>query len=101
MKSLMNEYIDKINNGWGSLEFEAELLRLIGEYNRLKKTYLFVYASAISKPIPGVPLEQDDFYIIRDLLSSKKNIDKIDMYIETPGGSGEAAEELDRKYRRS
>ena len=42
MKSLMNEYIDKINNGWGSLEFEAELLRLIGEYNRLKKTYLFV-----------------------------------------------------------
>ncbi len=96
MKSLMNEYIDKINNGWGSLEFEAELLRLIGEYNRLKKTYLFVYASAISKPIPGVPLEQDDFYIIRDLLSSKKNIDKIDMYIETPGGSGEAAEEIVR-----
>jgi len=42
----------------------------------------------------SVPLEQADFYVIRDLLASKKDLQKVDMYIETPGGSGETAEEI-------
>jgi len=36
------------------------------------KSYLFVYAAAIGKPIPTVPLEQSDFYMFRDLLSVKE-----------------------------
>ena len=89
--SLMNEYINRKLSG---SELESELLKLILEYNRLRDTYLFVYAAAIGKPIPAVPLEQSDFYVIRDLLASKRDFKKVDMYIETPGGSGETAEEI-------
>lgn len=89
--SLMNEYINKKLSG---SELESELLKLISEYNKLRNTYLFVFAAAIGKPIPSVPLEQADFYIIRDLLAGKKALQKIDLYIETPGGSGETAEEI-------
>lgn len=89
--SLMNEYIDKRLSG---PELESELLKLISEYNKLRNTYLFVYAAAIGKPIPSVSLEQADFYVIRDLLTGKKDLQKVDMYLETPGGSGETAEEI-------
>lgn len=95
--SLMTEYIEKLTKeGWGSIDLEAELLKLISEYNKLRSTYLFVYAAAIGKPIPGIVLEQGDFYTIRDLLTGKKGFKKIDVYIETPGGSGETAEEIVR-----
>jgi hypothetical protein len=35
----------------------------------------------------------DDYYLIFDMLN-RKNLNKLDFYIETPGGSGEAAEEI-------
>ena len=89
--SFINEYINRRLSG---PELESELLKLISEYNKLRDTYLFVYAAAIGKPIPAVPLEQADFYVIRDLLASKKDLQRVDMYIETPGGSGETAEEI-------
>ena len=91
--SLMNEYINK---RLSAPDLKSELLKLISEYNKLRGTYLFVYAAAIGKPIPAVQLEQSDFYVIRDLLSSKKDLRKVDIYIETPGGSGETAEEIVR-----
>lgn len=94
--SLLNEYIEKIKEGWTNIEFESELLKLISEYNKLRNTYLLVYGAAIGKPIPEVSLVHADFYIIRDLLASKKGLHKVDMYIETPGGSGETAEEIAR-----
>ncbi|GBD93103.1 serine dehydrogenase proteinase [bacterium BMS3Abin05] len=91
--SLINEYIDRRLSG---TELESELLKLIADYNSLRGTYLFIYAAAIGKPIPSVPLEQSDFYIFRDLLSGQKECRKIDIYLETPGGSGETAEEIGR-----
>jgi hypothetical protein len=88
----MSEYINK---KLSVPELEVELLKLISDYNKLRDTFLFVYAAAIGKPIPAVPLEQADFYVIRDLLAGKKgSVHKVDMYIETPGGSGETAEEI-------
>lgn len=92
--SLMTEYIERMKGGWGPNELEAELLRLISEYNKLRSTYLFVYAAAVGKPNPDIQLGQADFYLIRDLLVGKKGLQKIDVYIETPGGSGETAEEI-------
>lgn len=89
--SFINEYINRRLSG---PELESELLKLISEYNKLRDTYLFVYAAAIGKPIPAIPLEQADFYVIRDLLANKKDLQRVDMYIETPGGSGETAEEI-------
>jgi len=89
----MNEYIKK---RLSSSVLESELLRLISEYNKLRNTYLFVFSTAIEKPIPLVPLNQSDFYIIHDLLTGKKGTQEIDLYIETPGGSGETAEDIVR-----
>ena len=89
--SLMEEYINK---RLSIPELEKELQRLIGEYNELRETYLFVYAAASEKQIPATILIQSDFFTIRDILSDKKSLNKIDMYIETRGGSGETAEEI-------
>lgn len=89
--SLMSEYIKR---KLAAPDLESELLNLISKYNKLMDTYLFVYAAAIEKPIPMVPINQSDFYVIHDLLSRKEDINKVDVYIETPGGSGETAEEI-------
>jgi len=87
---LMNDYIAK---GLSGDDLEKELLSLIASYNKLTGNYLLVYSAAISKPIPGVSLSMDDYYIIADLLRNSKD-GTLDVYIETPGGSGEAAEEI-------
>ncbi len=89
--SLMTEYISK---KLSTSDLESELLKLISQYNKLRNTYLLVYAAAIGKPIPNILLEQADFYVIHDLLIDKKDLQKVDIYIETPGGSGETAEEI-------
>lgn len=98
MASILHEYSSK---QWGLIEFQEELLRLIKRYNDYTGRYLFIYASDINKTgIRGVSpvLVQDDFYVIQDLLrESQEKI--IDFYIETPGGRGEAAEEIARFLR--
>ena len=86
----MNDYIAK---GMSGDDLEKELLSLIADYNKLTGNYLLVYSAAISKPIPGVSLSMDDYYVIADLLRDSKD-GTLDVYIETPGGSGEAAEEI-------
>lgn len=94
--NLMAEYIARDLNG---PELEAELQKLIREYNVLRGAYLFVYVAMVSKPNPEVQLLQDDYYTIHDMLSGKTGVDKLDMYLETPGGSGETAEEIVRFLR--
>ena len=91
--SLIKEYIDRKLSG---PDLESELQKLIAQYNSYRQSYLFVYAAAIGKPIPSVSLEQSDFYMFRDMLCNKNNIEDVDVYLETPGGSGETAEEIGR-----
>lgn len=86
----MSEYI---NRKLSVVDLETELLGLISNYNKLRQTFMILFVAAIGKPIPDLALNQDDYYLIHDLL---KNVgsNRIDFYIETPGGSGEAAEEI-------
>lgn len=88
--ALLNEYINK---KLSSIDLEQELLKLISQYNAYRKTFLIVYAAAIAKPIPAISLNMDDYYVIYDLIRSVKS-KTLDFYLETPGGSGEAAEEI-------
>ncbi len=88
---LMSDYIAK---RMSAKDLEDELMGLIKRYNAYRKTYLLVMVSAVGKPIPDVALTQEDFYMVADMLSSLQNIPKVDIYLETPGGSGEAAEEI-------
>jgi len=94
--SLLSYYIKKNLSG---PELENELIRLISKYNKLRNTYLLVFSSAIGKPIPDIQLNQSDYFVIYDLLRNKKEYKKIDIYLETPGGKGETAEEIVRFLR--
>ena len=98
MASILNEYISKRLT---VPELKAELKALIGQYNELTGRNLFVYAADFNKGRRGidVSLMQDDFYTVQDILreSDKK---QIDVYLETPGGSGEAAEEIAKFLRK-
>ncbi|MGR3177937.1 MAG: SDH family Clp fold serine proteinase [Candidatus Anammoxibacter sp.] len=88
---LMNEYMGK---KMSANQLEQELLSLIKAFNEKRGTFLLVMASAFNKSIPDVALSQEDFYMIADMLNDIKNVSKVDIYLETPGGSGEAAEEI-------
>ncbi len=87
---LMNEYISR---KLSTADLESELLKLISDYNKLRQTFAVVYVAALNKPIPDISLQQDDYYLIHDLLRGVDS-DKVDFYIETPGGSAATAEEI-------
>ncbi len=93
---LMEEYILK---GIDAKDYEDELLRLIKEYNKYKKTFLLVYTVAFNKRIPDIILQQEDYFVIMDMLRGMK-LNELDFYLETPGGSGETAEEIVRHLRK-
>ncbi|MBI4720817.1 MAG: peptidase [Chitinivibrionia bacterium] len=87
--SLMKEYL-----GVGVQELQDELLNLITRYNKLTGRYLFVYSASPENPIPQTALERPDYYVIHDLLSPQKVHRNLDFFIQTPGGSGETAEDI-------
>lgn len=94
--SIMAEYLSQ---SMSVPDMQKELTRLIHEYNKLTESYLFVYSAAIGKPIPDLGINQSDYYVIADLLKSKSGLSRLDFYIETPGGSGQTAEEIVRFLR--
>jgi hypothetical protein len=94
MANLISEYINKRMSPPQLIE---ELKQLIKKYNSQTGRWLLVYASDPSKGnlSSGVDpsLNMQDFYMIQDILHDCVN-QNIDIYLETPGGSGEAAEEI-------
>ncbi|MGV8946483.1 MAG: SDH family Clp fold serine proteinase [Lutibacter sp.] len=93
MKSLLQEYIDK---KLSITDLHKELHQLIEDYETSTGRFLFIYSADFDKGNSknvNISLTQDDFYIIQDLLRNY-TCKKIDFYIESPGGSGESAEEI-------
>jgi hypothetical protein len=89
--SLLNEYI---NRKLSALDLETELLKLVELYNKEKKTYLLIYAVDIEKSrMVDITLSMSDYHVIHELLRHHGGT-SIDIYLETLGGSGEAAEEI-------
>ncbi len=88
--SLLNEYIEKINNN--KIDLENELRSLIKKYSELKKTNLILYASNFNSQVPS-HIEQSDYYYLKDLLDDLPKED-LDFYIETPGGCTETVEDI-------
>jgi len=87
----MAEYMDMQMN---SKEMELELTKLLKKYHEKTKKQLIIYSVDFQQmgTFP-VDLNMDDFYTIRDLLRNDTS-KKLSFYIETPGGSGEAVEEI-------
>ena len=99
MPSIINEYVSK---ELGLIDLQDELQGLIKRYNDYTGRNLFVYAADINKSrIRGVDVSmvQDDFYTLQDILRELKK-KKLDVYLETPGDSGEAAEEIAKFLRK-
>ena len=95
MAGILNEYLNK---KMSVIDLQNELSNLVHNYNVYTGRYLLVFASdfcGTKLGIPDISMNQDDFYNIQDLLR-ETTADKVDVYIETPGGSGEAAEEIAR-----
>jgi len=86
--SFLQEYMDKPPEF-----YQNELKKLISEYNKERDTYLFLYNVATDKSNLGIQLDQQDYYVIHDMLVDKK-IQKLDFYIETLGGSPETVEDI-------
>lgn len=89
----LNEYIDR---NLTPNDLMVELLKLVNNYNLKTGHYLYIYVAAMAKHIPGISLEQEDFYIIRDMLKDVNDFNEVDVYLETPGGNGITAEEIAR-----
>ncbi len=99
--TVLEEYLAKLNQGWGYQEFENELNGLIKSYNEKRKSCLLVYSSSPINQVPDSSLNQSDYYFIKDLLDNYVGkCQTLDIYLETPGGSGTTAEEI-VKYIRS
>jgi len=94
----LKEYISKRMT---NIQLENELVKLIKEYNKIRDCTLLVYSATTESSIPDVALNQKDFYFIKDLLEESKNTNrKLDIYLETPGGRGETAEEIVKYIRK-
>lgn len=93
--SILNDYL---NRHLSVIELHKELIKLLSEYNKLTGRELYIYTADIVKggnPNINISLNQEDFYIFQDMLR-EDNEETIDVYLETPGGSGESAEEIAR-----
>jgi len=94
--SLTGEFIKK---GLTDIQkLQPELTRLIKEYNRVQKAYLLVYASPTDRPIPGSSITREDYYVIHDFLKHVKE-QHLYVYLETPGGRGDVAEDIVKCFR--
>lgn len=94
MATIIGDYISR---NMSILDLKKELSLLRSKYNQITGRNLFIYAADFNKARQGidVSLMQDDFYTIQDILR-ESTLNQIDVYLETPGGSGETAEEIAR-----
>lgn len=88
--SYMSEYIDQ---NFDIRQLEQELINLINEYDTLTGKHLFIYSVDFNNYDLPISMDMDDLYTIKDVLREDSS-KKLSFYIETPGGSGTAAEEI-------
>ena len=82
------EYLPK-----NELALKDELRKLVLEYNKKRSTFLFIYAAAGFKTVPDIGMSKDDYYTFFDCLNDESS-ENIDVLLETPGGTGDTAEEI-------
>lgn len=87
----MSEYIDR-NLTVDGLKTELDVLSK--NYEKVSGHTLLIYAADLSKGDFPIALDMQDYYIIDDVLPEKDSRKELDVYLVTPGGSGEAAESI-------
>ncbi len=90
--SYLNEYIEKLRKTSADTLI-TERTRLIKKFNKTYDAYLFIYASCIETNLPETSMLPVDYEAIHDLLQNQSG-GKIVFYLETRGGSGDAARDI-------
>ena len=88
------EYLDK---GFNSADLNRERKKQLGRIAELRQRRVLVIAADVQNRLAG--LSHEDLLAIGDQLSNVGDGDAIDLILETPGGSGEAAEDIVRLIR--
>ena len=88
------EYLDKKFSG---AELTRERKKQLRRIAKLRHRHVLVISADVQNRFAG--LSNEDLLAIRDQLSNIGSGDAIDLILETPGGSGEAAEDIVRLIR--
>jgi len=91
--SLIHDYLMKLQNGMDNLALQIELSEQLKIINSKWGCHSIVYATAMSKSVPGAHMVSDDFYVIQDLLRGV-TAKRILVYLQTPGGDGPTAQRI-------
>ena len=85
------------NTGRNSADLKRERKKQLHRIAELRHRHVLVIAADVQNRFAG--LSNEDLLAIRDQLSDVDGGDAIDLILETPGGSGEAAEDIVRLIR--
>lgn len=96
MAGIFKEYLSRKLD---MISLQEELRNLIKQYNTHTGRFMFIYAAAMTRQNIDSSINQEDFFTVQDMLRDCP-AEKIDFYIETPGGSGTSAEEIAKFLRK-
>jgi ATP-dependent protease ClpP protease subunit len=95
----MGYFSDYINAGLHPMALQAERSKQLAQISTLRKRAVLVMAADIGKGRSPISIDAKDLTPLKDQLSSLDG-DAIDLILETPGGSGETAEDIVKLLRR-
>ena len=88
----MGIYAEYLDRAFSVADLTKERKKQLGRIAELRRRRVLVIAAEVQNRLAG--LSHEDLLAIGDQLSNENDGDAIDIILETPGGSGEAAEEL-------
>jgi hypothetical protein len=94
---IYTEYLDRFSSG-NFEELAAERKAQLKRISTLRGRDVLVFAADINKSIPQVSIDYSDLLPFTDQLSNLSG-KQFDLILETPGGSGEVAEDLVKAMR--
>lgn len=94
---IYSEYLDRFSSG-NFDELAAERKNQLKRISALRGRDALVFAADINKSIPQISIDYSDLLPFTDQLSNLKG-ERLDLILETPGGSGEVAEDLVKAMR--
>lgn len=94
---IYSEYLERFSSG-NFDELAAERKAQLKRKAHLRGRDVLVFAADVNKNIPQISIDYSDLLPFTDQLSNLKG-KQLDLILETPGGSGEVAEDLVKAMR--
>ncbi len=94
----MGIYSEYLNQNLNFEQLTAERKKQLKRISEIRGRDILVFASDLNKRIAEISIGYSDLLPIKDQLENLSS-DKVDLIIETPGGSGEVAEDIVKLLR--